>query len=440
MAPAIGSWRPSAWSARCIPVPAMDVAAGKTGQMAQATTEEQKTTPEPGTGHKDQAFLVGEHVYIRPIESDDAAWSTSWNDSVFPRSTSRAEKWITEDMKDEERTAFFLIVRKADDRPVGRVRVSRWAHNRFVDAYVDRLFGEQADRWTGEALQLVLPWIVDEQHRVIAHVGMIPADKPIIHEMLEAIGARQSARFREMIRRGDHWVDALDFEYPNKQWVQTLGDPADIPLERTGTGEPRPVSPPVPLDGETVPLNAMRVGERVYLRPLQRSDAKLVALWARQETEPFWNNGRSVYTVTSIQKWFESLQKEEPQEWVRFGVCLRENDELIGVVGIDGIDYQHRHAESESEINRPEYRGGGYGSEAKHLLFDYAFNTLGLHSLQSYVFYDNTRSAAALRKQGYKEAGRESWLIAVEGGYQNFVVFDLLAEDWRAMPRREIAD
>jgi RimJ/RimL family protein N-acetyltransferase len=146
-----------------------------------------------------------------------------------------------------------------------------------------------------------------------------------------------------------------------------------------------------------------------------------------------------VATRSNVEKWFESLQKDTPQNWVRFAVCLRENDEFIGAVGIDGIDYQNRYAESESEIIRPEYRGSGYGSEAKHLLFDYAFNTLGLHSLQSFVFFPNTRSAAALRKQGYREAGRENWLMAAEGGYQNFVTFDLLAEEWRAMPRAESA-
>ena len=48
------------------------------------------------------------------------------------------------------------------------------------------------------------------------------------------------------------------------------------------------------------------------------------------------------------------------------------------------------------------------------------------------------QSAAALRKQGYREAGRESWLIQADGGYQNMITFDLLADEWRAMPRREI--
>jgi len=182
----------------------------------------------------------------------------------------------------------------------------------------------------------------------------------------------------------------------------------------------------------------MRVGERVYLRPLQKADAKQVAEWSRRENDTNWDNGRSLYTTVSVQTFFQGLQEDEPQDWVRFAVCLRETGEMIGAVGIDGIDYQNRRAESESEIFRPEFRGGGFGSEAKHLLFDYAFNTLDLHSLQSWVFFPNTRSAAALRKQGYREAGREHWLIQAEGEFRNFGTYDLLAAEWRAMPRREI--
>lgn len=401
--------------------------------MSATATETQQESPAPGTGHLGQSFLVGESIYLRPVEEEDAEYGMSWYRSVIPRSVGRIKKWINEEMKEEHNTTHHVILRKADDRPVGSVKVERWGYAVWVTPYTDRLFGEQGDRWIVEALGLALPWIIDEQHRVIAYVNDIPADKPIIREGLTRIGARECGRFREKIRRGSSYIDAHAYDYPNKQWIETLGDPADIELERTGTGEPRPVSPPVTVEG-TLPPNAMRIGERVYLRPLQKSDAKQVVKWSRRETEPFWSNGRPLYTETSVQKWFEGLQKEEPQDWVRFAVCLRQNDKMIGAVGIDGIDYQNRCAESESEIFRPEYRGGGYGSEAKHLLFDYAFNTLGLHSLQSYVFFPNTRSAAALRKQGYREAGREHWLLPVSGRFQNFGTYDLLADEWRAMP------
>lgn len=398
-----------------------------------ATKPEESKTPAPGTGHHGQTFLVGEEVYIRAIEPGDAKFGQSWTTTILPRSTERYEKWIKEEMTKARRQATYIILRKRDDVPVGSIRTWRWDPTTYVQANVDPLYGEQGQGWKAEALRMALPWLVDEQHRPRVAVSIPGDDGPTI-DALNDIGARQVVRFREQLRTWGGRTDQLRFEYLNRQWVERIGDPAEIELPRSGTGEARPVPARVTLDGDP-PANAVRVGERVYLRPLTKDDAPLVARWTRQETETFWDAGRFLYTIPGFQHWTEDQQKADPASHVRFAVCLRENDELIGSLGIADIDYIHGYAETESEINRPEYRGGGYGSEAKHLLFDYAFNTLKLHSLQSLVIFPNTRSAAALRKQGYKEAGRMHWGFSSFGRFENFVCFDLLAADWRQMPR-----
>lgn len=398
-----------------------------------AAKAEPSTKITPGTGHLGQTFLVGDEIYIRAIEPADSAYGQSWANSILPRSTERHEKWIKEEMAKAKRQATYIILRKADDVAVGSFRTWRYDPTTYARAYVDPLYGERGHIWKAEALRLVVPWLVDEQHRPRLALS-VPGDDALAIEALTGIGARQVARFREQLRGWGGRVDGLRFEYLNRQWVDRLGDPIDIELPRSGTGLARPVAPPVALDGDP-PDNAVRVGERVYLRPLTKTDAPLIARWTRQETETFWDAGRFMYSTPGFQNWTEGEQKTDPATHVRFAVCLRENDELIGSLGIAGIDYVHGYAESESEINRPEYRGGGYGSEAKHLLFDYAFNTLNLHSLQSQVIFPNTRSAAALRKQGYQEAGRMHWAFPSFGSFESFVVFDLLASDWRAIPR-----
>jgi RimJ/RimL family protein N-acetyltransferase len=242
-----------------------------------------------------------------------------------------------------------------------------------------------------------------------------------------------------MFQREGRRVDGVICECLDPAWVDRLGDPARRELPRSGTGVARPVTPPV-LVATDPPANAVRVGPRVYLRPIERRDAEASVRLAPRETDTNWSNGRYMLSAESYWHEMKELQKPSPQEWVRFAVCLRATDELIGFLGIAGIDYQHRFAESESEIINPAYRGGGYGSEAKHLLFDYAFNTLGLHILQSWVLFENTRSAAALRKQGYRDAGRVHWVIPRDGTFTSMCTFDLLADEWRAMPRYPIGE
>ncbi len=388
-----------------------------------------------------QTYLVGEEVYLRPFAPADAEFAQSWRFTRFPVSPDRIrgklEDGDTGDNSGKGRV-HLLIVRKGDDRPVGAVLIhTDWFPSYYVEAMTVPMYGTIGDRWKGEAVAMVMQLVVDEWQKPILQFSFL-ADETATVERLERIGARESMRFREMYSRDGNRVDGLMYEYLNRDWMARLGDPAEREQPRSGSGEPRPVTPPVALEGDP-PVNAIRVGPRVYLRPIQEDDAKAAAHWSMRESDANWANGRGV--VGSAPWWhkMEKLQKDTPPNWVRFSVCLRDEDELIGFVGLDDIDYQHRFAESESELINPAYRGSGYGSEAKHLLFDYAFNTLGLHALQSWVLFENPRSAAALRKQGYKAAGRGHWEIFRDGAFTDMGTFDLLADEWRAMPRRAYA-
>ncbi|MDQ3540562.1 MAG: GNAT family N-acetyltransferase, partial [Chloroflexota bacterium] len=377
--------------------------------------------------------------YIRSIEVADAQVGASWRDTIFPQSPDRVEKWIKEDMVKERDTQYLAIVRKADDRVVGSARINRdGGVSSFLTLRVDPLYGERGKAWAAEALTMLVPWIVDEQHRPVLSM-FLPADEREILDAAEAAGMRETGRFREMLDKDGARIDRLVLTRLNPLWVETLGDPNDVALERTGTGKPRPVPPKVELERDP-PRNAVMVGKRVYLRPEEKGDSELVALWARRETETFFDIGRHLPSAVSFANWGEEHQKPDLPTWIWFTVCLRENDEAIGSVGLIDIDYQHRFAETGSMFWQTKYRNAGYGSEAKQLLLEWAFEELDLHMLQSWVYFPNTRSAAALRKQGYKEAGRINWLYSHDGRFDNFVLFDLLREEWRVMPRAEWAD
>lgn len=398
-------------------------------------TTEKETAPAPGTGHEGQTFLVGSEVYLRGVEHADAKVAMSWRPTLFPVSPERTEEWIKDDLVKEHDTQMLVILRKSDDRVVGSVKVHFGDIDQWIDIRTDPLFGDDALRWKGEAATLVADWLVNERGQPVVHLDLAADEQPVV-EALERAGLRETARFREMLERDGKRVDRVAYEYLSPVWLANLGDPNETPLERTGTGEPRPVPPPVVLEGDA-PRNAMMLGKRVYLRPEEPGDGVKGAMVARQETETFFDIGRHLTSSVMFAKWIEDHEKEDLPSWITFCVCLRDTDELIGWVGLLDVDYQNRFAETGSFFGEAKYRGSGYGSEAKHLLLEYAFERLGLHMVQSWVFFQNTRSAAALRKQGYKEAGRINWGYPNNGTLDNGVVFDLLADEWRAMPRKE---
>ncbi|HEU0166081.1 MAG TPA: GNAT family N-acetyltransferase [Thermomicrobiales bacterium] len=382
-----------------------------------------------------QTALVGDLVYLRPIYADDAATGTSWRQSVFPESTSRVESWIEENLGKEgpEKKETLAIVRKSDDLVVGSIVLEHELSATIANVRVDPIHGPAGLVWKGEAIVLVGRWVVDERHAVIMHVD-VTANETSVIATIEAGGFRQSARFREMRFIDGRWVDLLMYDYANALWVARLGHPAEIPLERTGTGEPRPVPARVTLTDDP-PRGAILVGERVYLRAFETKDADESAVWGMREPETFHTRGRGAYSPAATLRELKEAEAKELPTYIAFMVCLRGTDEFIGAVELFDVDPVHRNAETGSWFHKPEYRGGGYGSEAKQLLLGYAFNHLRLHMVHSWVLFSNTRSAAALRKQGYKEAGRANWLYPAHGTLSNMVVFDLLADEWRAMPR-----
>ena len=125
------------------------------------------------------------------------------------------------------------------------------------------------------------------------------------------------------------------------------------------------------------------------------------------------------------------MGEHDPSSDFEVAVVHRESGELLGEVGLYSIDWLARTAESGSWLYCAADRGKGFGSEAKHLLLEYAFDYLGLNMIWAWVKALNPRSQAALRKQGYRDAGRLTWTGFGPDGFENALMFDILAAEWR---------
>lgn len=178
--------------------------------------------------------------------------------------------------------------------------------------------------------------------------------------------------------------------------------------------------------------NPVMAGERVYLRPVEVSDAETIAAMEAAETDTFMWRGPTINSPLMLERWIAQEYEKQPPRSVNLAVCLKEDDRLLGSIGLVWIDYVHRVAETGSWLAPADARGRGYGTEAKHLLLEYAFERLHLHVLMSHVLETNTRSSAALMKQGYRHAGRLKWEDVKSGRYIDANIYDLKREEWLA--------
>lgn len=176
--------------------------------------------------------------------------------------------------------------------------------------------------------------------------------------------------------------------------------------------------------------NPVMIGERVYLRPFEVDDANALAEASHHETETFMERGRQLESPVEAEGWISRLY--DGQEQAKFAVCRIDTDECIGLTGLEHIDLVNGVGETGTWFHSPDARNKGFGTEAKHLALEYAFDRLHLERVISFVFEPNTRSAAALHKQGYRQAGRLKYDDLKNGRFQDVLLFDLTREDWLA--------
>jgi RimJ/RimL family protein N-acetyltransferase len=124
-------------------------------------------------------FLVGEKVYLRPVEKSDAPLVQRWhNDPDIRKSARLGELPVTytkeeadiDLARDSEDEIYLLIVKKKGDRPIGFIRlhiIDRTSHNMWLRMIIGDKNARGADL-ANDALLHVVEWLFSEQnvHRI----------------------------------------------------------------------------------------------------------------------------------------------------------------------------------------------------------------------------------------------------------------------------------
>ncbi|MCC7025159.1 MAG: GNAT family N-acetyltransferase [Thermomicrobiales bacterium] len=399
-----------------------------------APDEPGASNPAPGRDGE-QRYLIGDTLFLRGLELGDAAWATAWRPSPFPISARQAEEQLRKLVPGQQgrRIARLVACRRDDGRPVGSVLVDdSEATESVVVLHADPALGPRGADLQAEMLALVVPWLSAERQRPVVRLATDAGLAPVMRRA-EALEMRPAARLRDGVWRDGALHDRIFLDLLHPAWVERLGDPGPGIAE---AGEPilSPRAPAPRRDPDAalpLPPNALIGSERLALRPFQVEDAATVTTLLRREPDASFGHSRFPYSPIAFSEGFGEIGAHDPPEELELAVVLRETGELFGEVGLYGIDWLARSAETGSWIYRAEQRGAGYGTEAKRLLLEYAFDRLGLHMLWSWVKSRNPRSQAALRKQGYRDAGRLSWTNFGPDGFEDARMFDLLAHEWR---------
>lgn len=176
-------------------------------------------------------------------------------------------------------------------------------------------------------------------------------------------------------------------------------------------------------------------GKRLYLRPPHKSDLPTLVRWFNDPEVRIFLNQRYPMTESSEEKWLEGLAERKND--IVLVIVLKgrtpAQDRPIGNIGIHGIERENGIATTGAAIGEKDCWGKGYGTEAKMILLEYAFNTLNLRKIYSRVLAINPRSRAYSEKCGYVLEAILPKHHFRQGRYVDELVLAVYADAWRTL-------
>ncbi len=176
--------------------------------------------------------------------------------------------------------------------------------------------------------------------------------------------------------------------------------------------------------------NPFLVGEKIYLRPLERDGAPTLLPWVN---DPDVIANLIMYTPKNLQSELEFIERAYKSDTeIILGIALKADDKLIGTTGLHRIDWKNRNCLFGILIGDKTEWGKGYGAETTHLMVSYAFETLGMHRVWLHVYEYNHRGIRAYEKAGFVREGVLRQARYHNGEFYDVIVMGLLRSEWEA--------
>ncbi len=142
-------------------------------------------------------------------------------------------------------------------------------------------------------------------------------------------------------------------------------------------------------------------------------------------------------SVKSFKEWFEKEFEKDGDFHFFFTIRSLEGDQLIGFIGLFGVQWNHGSAWVGIGLGERDYWGKGYGTDAMRVILCYAFRELNLYRVNLDVFEYNPRAVRSYEKAGFKIEGREPRSVLRDGQRYDMILMGILRDEWEKSVMRE---
>ena len=171
--------------------------------------------------------------------------------------------------------------------------------------------------------------------------------------------------------------------------------------------------------------------ERLLLRPIQMDDADSIFLY-RSNAEVNQYQGWIPKTISDVHDFIAhkvSPEINRPGTWVQFAIIKKDDDELIGDIGVHFLDSDDFQVELGCTVNQ-KYHGKGYATEALKSTINYLFDELGKHRIIASIDSRNQPSIRLIERLGFRKKGLVKEHSELNSEWVNDLVYAMLKDEW----------
>jgi RimJ/RimL family protein N-acetyltransferase len=170
----------------------------------------------------------------------------------------------------------------------------------------------------------------------------------------------------------------------------------------------------------------MLKGKNITLRAVEKQDLASIARWRNDPRVLHSFFSPFLINPCAQEQWYENLQGDP----TRLITMIDLNDgKTVGMIGLDGIDYQNQQAEIAFLLIDPDVSASDRVSEACFMLTRYAFSRLNMHRIYA-IAYAERFSADWFEIAGYKKEVVLRRSVFSRGKYHDKVMWGVLRDDW----------
>jgi RimJ/RimL family protein N-acetyltransferase len=177
-------------------------------------------------------------------------------------------------------------------------------------------------------------------------------------------------------------------------------------------------------------------GERVYLRPPERSDLPVFVRWLADAETARQLAIRAPFSEAMEEEWFKRVVEGQGEKHYHFVICLVGDGRPIGTTDLRDLDFENGVAAFGISIGEKDEWNKGYGTDALRAICDFGFGQLRLERIWLDVYEPNARARRSYEKAGFTLEGTLRHGHFADGEFVDVMRMALLRDEWLALPHR----